>query len=292
MSGPRKVVALAAVAIGLVIAALQLATTGPVLRRLTFMPHHLPEEHRDAERWGLAADDIWIQVDDGPRLHAWWVPSTSTDSICGTVLHLHGNAGNIASRAPLGRGLAGRGYNVLLLDYRGYGASEGEPTERGLYQDAMAAHRFLVEDRGVPPEEFVLLAHSLGSAVATEVAKTRSVAAIALAAPFTSLPEAARARLRIVPRWLFDWEEGRFDALEDIPRIAAPVMVALGTEDGLVPSSSARALYAAASEPKEWVDVAGADHNGLFGDPEFMDRLDAFMRRHLGCGAGGPLDRQ
>lgn len=273
-----------AVLIGLVLV-LQVATTPPIVYRLTFLPRPLPEELRDPVHWRLEGEQVWIPTADGRQLHGWWIPprDAGEDVACGVVVNLNGNAGNIGNRASLGDWLSHHGRAVLLFDYRGYGASDGAPSEIGLYRDAEAAYRFVREQKQVGAEEVVLLAHSLGAAVATELAGGRVVGAVVLVAPFTSLPEAARAKLRVVPRWLFDWKEGRFDAIEDMSGIRSPILMAWGTEDALVARRIARALFEAASEPKIWRDVPGADHNGVLSNQAFMAELDTFIDASLGC---------
>lgn len=128
-----------------------------------------------------------------------------------------------------------------------------------------------------------LLAHSLGTAVATELAEERAVGGVVLVAPFTSLPEAVRTRLKVVPRWLLDWERGRFDALEDMAGINTPIFMAIGTEDDLVPRENARALYAAAGLPKKWLDINGVKHNNILRHPDLFKQADRFVRETLEC---------
>jgi uncharacterized protein len=250
-----------------VVLLLQVATTPSMVRRLTFMPRPLVEELQDPARWRLEAEEVWIRASGDRRLHGWWILAREAEgqASCGVVVNLNGNAGNIASRASLGDSLSRRGHDVLLFDYGGYGASEGYPSEAGLHDDAAAAYRFVLEQKQVPEDRVVLVGHSLGTAVV-------------LVAPFTSLPEAARAQLRVVPRWLFDWQEGRFDSVENVTGIRAPILMALGREDALVRRRNARALFAAASEPKKWVDVPEANHNGVFSNRAFLNELDQFIR--------------
>ena len=281
----RKVlIIVVAMLIGLVLL-LQVTTTPWIVRRLTFVPRPLPDHLRDPARWRLSGEQVWIPTVDGRQLHGWWIPArvAAEQARCGAVVNLNGNAGNITNRAWLGDRLSRRGHDVLLFDYGGYGASDGAPSETGLYRDADAAYGFVREHKAVPAGNIVLVAHSLGTAVATELARDRTVGAIVLVAPFTSLPEAARAKLRVVPRWLFDWQEGRFEALESMSGINAPILMALGTEDALVAYGNARALFAAANEPKTWRDVPGADHNGVFSNEAFMHELNRFIHDSLGC---------
>lgn len=278
----KRAPAILAIAAITIVAVLGIASSEPVIRRLTFMAAPLPAEQRDPRVWGVDADEVWLEAADGVRLHGWWFDRPPSDAGCATVIHMHGNAGNLTSRRGIAASLVAAGHDVLLFDYRGYGASEGAPDEAGLYADGVAAYRFATDSLGVPADRVVLMAHSLGTAVATEVAKHHPVGAVILGAPFTSLPEAARAQLRVVPRWLFDWEDGRFDAAADMPAINAPVLIGIGTRDDLVDESVARELYDVTREPKQWISIDGAGHNDMF-NATFMADVDRFIRRHLGC---------
>ncbi len=279
----KKALVAGLVALVVVLGAFRIASSAAVIHRLTYVPTPLPPEHRDPGVWGADATEVWLVSQDGVRLHGWWFEAVAAPGDrCGVIVHMHGNAGNLASRRSLAEALASAGHAVLLFDYRGYGASDGTPDEAGLYADGIAAYRFVTEYVGAPADRVVLLSHSLGSAVATEVARDHPVGALVLGAPFTSLPEAARAKLRVIPRWLFDWDEGRFDAAADVRHIAAPILVGHGTRDDLVTESVARDLFEAAGGPKKWVAIEGADHNGMF-THGFLATVDGFIRHRLGC---------
>lgn len=254
-----------------------------LLRHFTYMGRPLALEHRAPDVWGYSGEEITFRSSDGVLLHGWWLPApVPKNQRCGTLLFLHGNAGNLGSQAGLVADLTRYGLDVLVFDYRGYGASQGAATEEGIYRDAAAAYDYLHRARSVPSERILLLGHSLGSAVASELAVRRPAAGMILAAPFTSFPGVLQSWVPGFPTHLLSWENERFDALSDIESLSIPVLIATGTQDRLVPARSSRALFNAAAQPKTWVEVRGG-HNSILQGQEFHDALPAYLRRTLGC---------
>jgi fermentation-respiration switch protein FrsA (DUF1100 family) len=211
-----------------------------------------------------------ITTPDGRRLHAWYVKPRDGGPV---LLWSHGNAGNIdARRAPLAA-LAARGLGVLAYDYRGYGRSEGSPSEPGVYLDAAAAFDDLVT-RGTEAATIVCFGESLGGAVSIELATRRACRAVIAVSTFTRLADVARRHYG--PLGLLAGK--RFDSLARLPRVAAPVLVAHGDQDEIVPFELGERLFAAAAEPKRFVRVAGADHNDALDRPALLDAIAEFAR--------------
>jgi fermentation-respiration switch protein FrsA (DUF1100 family) len=276
-------------------AALLLALAGafvlvlwPLLRhRATYPGGKLSPAEGDPSRWGLVgAETVRLVTEDGVALHGWWIPSRSGGAACGAVVYFHGNANTIAPRAWLGQRLAGRGLDVLLFDYRGYGLSEGRPTEAGLRRDARAAWSHVVEDRGIPPERLVLFGNSLGSAVATGLALERPAAALVLGAPFPDFRALVRHHAPWLPLRVLPWRDGRYPAGSRIGELDLPVLVALGEADQVVPAGLSREVYDAAREPRRLV-ATPAEHNTLIGHPAVWRALDELLGERLGCGRPG-----
>ena len=215
-------------------------------------------------------EERWLVAEDGRRLHAWYAPPRHGAPV---LLWSHGNAGNIHSRQPLIVALAGRGLGVLAYDYRGYGRSEGVPSEEGVYLDARAAFDDLVT-RGIEPSAIVCFGESLGGAVSIEVAIRRRCAAVAVVSTFTSLADVARWHYGPLGRLAGE----RFDSLARMPRVSAPVLVAHGDRDEIVPFELGERLFGAAREPRRFVRVAGADHNDTLGHAELLDAIAEFSR--------------
>jgi fermentation-respiration switch protein FrsA (DUF1100 family) len=200
--------------------------------------------------------DVTLTTTDGLELRAWY-GEPGTDPGAPVVVVFPGNAGNRAGRAPLGSRLAEHGFGVLLVDYRGYGGNPGDPSEAGLAEDARAAMAFLAREK--PDRPVVLFGESLGAAVAVGLAVVEPPVALILRSPFTSLADVAGVHYPPgPPRFLL---RDRYPSDERIGSVAAPVLVIAGSEDSIVPPDQSRELYDRARGPKEFLIVAGADHN-------------------------------
>lgn len=252
-----------------------------IVHRFVYFPHRLESHEADPEDWGLrGAESVFLEAEDGVRLHAWWLPASGGVPRRGAAIYLHGNAGHLAHRAGMGLALSRTGLDVLLLDYRGYGLSEGSPDEAGLYRDAEAAWEHVTSSRGVRPDRILLFGESLGGAIAIELATDVSVGALVLVAPLPGTVRIARAHYPL-PDFLLDWSDHRFDALSRIGRIEAPILFAHGDEDRVIPRTEARLLFEAAGEPKRWYDAEGFGHNDLYDDPAFWHAVEKFVGENL-----------
>jgi fermentation-respiration switch protein FrsA (DUF1100 family) len=242
-----------------------------------FYPEPLQPQESHPRYWGFPdATEVRIPTFDGPLLHGWWFPALSAQPSSGAAVYFHGNAGHLGDRGTVAAALAGLGLDVLLPDYRGYGLSEGKPTEEGLYSDARAVYRWLVDERGVEPGRLFLIGNSLGSAVAVDLATQRRIAGLVLLGAFTNTPAIARYRLRWLPSWFLEWDETRFDSLERIGRVRAPVFMAVGANDDVIPPDEAKQVFEAAREPKQWYIADGAGHNDIFAHEGLWKELYRF----------------
>ena len=217
------------------------------------------------EALGLRHDEVTLVTEDSARerLHAWFLPAgDGGPERRFTVLMCHGNAGNISDR--LDRTLlmqVNLGTDVLLFDYRGFGESSGSPTEEGTYEDARAAHRYLVRERGLDARSIVLFGESLGAAVALDLALEVEAAGLVLEAPFTSIRDMAKEVYPFVPISLV---RTHYDNLGKIPRLAMPLLVVHGTADPTVPFEQGSRLFDAAPRPKVFLEVEGGGHTDAF----------------------------
>ncbi len=221
---------------------------------------------------GLAYQDVWFEAEDGVPLHGWLVPGARPI----TLLWCHGNAGNISHRLDNIREIHHRlGIGVFIFDYRGYGRSDGSPTEAGLYRDAQAAREALVRNLGVPARQIVYFGRSLGAAVALELALDHPPPGLILESPFLSVAAMAN---RTIPGSGFLFKT-RFDSLEKIGRSRAAVLILHGDADEVVPYEHGRRLWEAASEPKAFYTIVGAHHNDTYfvGGPEYWEAWRRFL---------------
>src|SRR3989338_735073 len=193
--------------------------------RLVFYPETGREIIATPGQAGLQYEDIRLTTSDGLGLHGWYVPVSPIHAQPrGTVLFLHGNAGNISHRIDSLQMFHRLGYSTLIFDYRGYGNSSGTPSEQGTYRDAEAAWRYLTERRHIPSCRIVLFGESLGGAVGAWLAARQKPAALVIASGFTSVPDLARHFYPFMPaRWL---AHIHYDTRENLRTIAAPVLIA------------------------------------------------------------------
>jgi fermentation-respiration switch protein FrsA (DUF1100 family) len=227
---------------------------------------------------GLAYEPIEISTADGETLHGWFVPAPAAK---GTMLFFHGNAGNISHRMEYLLMFHRLGYNTFIFDYRGYGQSSGSPSESGTYLDAQSAWRYLTEAKGIPPARIVLFGESLGGAVAAWLAMNEKPGALVLASVFTSVPDMAAKIYPFLPVRLLS----RFDynTIEYLQSVTCPVFVAHSPQDDIVPFAHGRALYQAAPEPKQFLELQGGHNSGfIFMQEDWMKALGKFTDTSLG----------
>jgi fermentation-respiration switch protein FrsA (DUF1100 family) len=212
---------------------------------------------------GLAPERVEIPSGDSVTLVAWVIRAPATDTAGRWLLICHGNAGNLsdAGRPEHYAGLRALGLNLLAFDYRGYGESGGSPSEAGLYRDAEAAYEYLRDTLAVPPERIVLFGHSLGSAVAVELATRVPAAGLVLDGALVSVIARAQEVYPYVPmRWI---ARSRFASIEKIGRVEIPKLFLHARRDDVVPIAHGRRLYEAAPPPKTFVALAGG-HGDAF----------------------------
>ena len=238
-----------------------------------FAFHPEPGNFFDPSEFDESIQEVFFQTEDGLNLQAFFVPSPNRNRV---ILYLHGNAGNASMRLPEVHRLANLGVNVLLLSYRGYGKSEGIPSEEGVYLDGQAALQYLQSHLGFSLDHTVILGRSLGSAVAIDLAQHNQVAGVILVTPFSSGRDLAGV---MGLSWLA-WVTGEpFPSVEKIQHIRSPALFIHGSEDHIVPPALARKLFDRCPFPKNWKLIQGADHNNLVqvGGQEYWDVIHQFL---------------
>lgn len=227
---------------------------------------------------GLEYEDIRFQTSDGPTLQGWFIPGNPDAGSNMTWLWFHGNGGNIGHRIDeLALAHNRTGANIFIFDYRGYGQSEGQPSEKGTYLDSRAAMEYLRSRQDVDPNRIVYQGHSLGAAVAVELSLAQPPMAMVLVSPFASVRDMARLTLPFPPAgWLV---RNHYDTISRIQRIHVPVLVLHGDLDGTVPISQGRKLYEAANEPKWFQVLEGAGHNDTFqiAAEQYWGAIESFL---------------
>ncbi|MBI4309042.1 MAG: alpha/beta hydrolase [Candidatus Omnitrophica bacterium] len=205
-------------------------------------------------RAGLPYEDVYIQAPDGVRINAWFLKRPHAAS---TLIFAHGNAGTMGDRLMKIKFFHDLGLNVLAFDYRGYGKSEGVPTEKGIYLDAQAAHDYLKSRGDINMERIILYGASLGGVVAVDLAAKRPAAALIVDSSITSAREAAQVFYPHLPSFLM---RVKFDSLSKIRHIPVPKLFIHSPQDQTVPYAMGRRLFEAASGPKEFITSSGG-HN-------------------------------
>jgi uncharacterized protein len=209
----------------------------------------------------LGVRRVELTASDGVRLVAWAMPADSSSGYW--LLICHGNAGNIseAGRPYHYAGLRALGLSLFAFDYRGYGESEGVPTEQGLYRDADAAYRYLRDTLGVPAERIVVFGHSLGSAVAVELVSRLPAAGLVLDGALTSVIERAQEMFPYAPvRWI---AASRYSSIERVGALTIPKLFLHARADDVIPFAHGRRLFEAAAPPKTFVALQGG-HGDTF----------------------------
>ena len=230
-------------------------------------PEETPADH------GLPYEDVRLTTADGVTLAAWFLPAGAEE---GAVIFNHGNAGNIAGRLIGASAFLDAGFSVLLYDYRGYGASEGKPSEEGTYLDALAAYDWLVGQRGLPARRVVTYGESLGGGVAVELARRRPVAAVFVESTFTSLPDVGARIYPFLPVRLL--ATIRYASQDKVAELGVPLLVAHSPEDEIVTYELGRALFDAAREPKTFLETSGGHNEGGFlRRTEWRRAVDEFL---------------
>lgn len=224
--------------------------------------------------WGWRYEEAWLTSEDGIRLHGWFLPSEGSRRV---LLFFHGNAGNIADRGDSLAIFHRLGLNVFIFDYRGYGRSEGEPNEAGLYRDAAAAWRYLTEQRGFAASDIVLFGRSLGGAVAAKLASEHSPAGLILESTFSSAREMAGHLLPIIGRLVL--QRYALATADYVRQAHCPLLLLHSPEDDVIPYAMGEKVFAAAAEPKTLFRLRGGHNDGfLLSQPGYEQALASFIK--------------
>ncbi|MBW2552662.1 MAG: alpha/beta hydrolase [Deltaproteobacteria bacterium] len=228
-------------------------------RKIIYYPYKLDKQF-EFPMYVPQLEEVFITCEDGCTINGLFAPGREDRP---AILIFHGNAGNITHRDFLLQGFNKLGYPVLLIDYHGYGKSEGTPSERNLYLDGEASLKWLLEEKNIKPEQIVIFAKSLGSGVAVEVATKNPFKGLILETPFSSIASVARSHFpyNCFPVGLLIVD--KFDNISKIKEIYCPLLFMHGTRDMIVDKKESERLFEKANIPKEMYLIEGADHNNV-----------------------------
>jgi len=197
------------------------------------------------------------------------------------ILFCHGNAGNISHRLESIQVFHRLGLSTFIFDFRGYGQSEGRPTEQGTYLDAEAAWHYLVRERQMSPTEIIIFGRSLGGSIAAWLAQDHTPKALIIESTFTSVRDIAAELYPYLPvRWLCRFN---YNAMDYLHQLNCPVLIVHSRDDEMISFSHGRRLFETANEPKEFLEIMGTHNEGFMTSAKrYEDGLDSFISKHAG----------
>jgi len=239
--------------------------------RMVFFP--LKEIEQTPDQWGLRYEKVSLESTRGHRITGWYIPGKKRDR---ALLFFHGNGGNISHRGDSLKIFHHLGLNVLIIDYQGYGDSEGNPGEQAMYDDGRAAFDYLVQQRRFSRENIVVFGRSLGGAVAARITAEKQPGAAILESTFASVPDVASYYFPLISKLIVS--RYRFNSLAQVKKIHCPLLVLHSKQDDVIPYLSGVKLYNAANNPRMFVELVG-DHNSGFmqSQPAYEEVLASFL---------------
>jgi fermentation-respiration switch protein FrsA (DUF1100 family) len=241
-------------------------------KHMIFYP--MSKLYQTPAQWGLDYEDVTLQTADNVQLHGWYIPHQQSEQV---LLFFHGNAGNISHRRESIEVFHRLGLNVLIIDYRGYGKSKGSPSEQGLYKDADASWRFLIEEKGYAPEQILIFGRSLGGVVAAKLGSEVEARGLMLESTLSSAKDFARDVFTVLSRLVVMRYD--FNTVEYVQHVSYPVVVLHSPDDDIMPFRLGEKVYQSANQPKQFIRMRG-DHNYGFiqSQPEYEQQLESWLK--------------
>ena len=226
---------------------------------------------------GLDYSPVTIKTSDGVKIHGWFVAAQPEK---GTLLFFHGNAGNISHRLDSIKIFHELGLSTLIIDYRGYGQSQGVISEQGSYLDAEAAWDYLTQTRKIPAPQIIVFGRSLGAAIAAHIAANHLPGALILESAFTSVPDMAARLYPVLPVRLLS--RFQYNTKKMLRSVSCPVLIIHSPDDEIIPFENGLQLYDSARQPKELLRISGGHNEGfLVSSSRYSDGLSKFIGTHL-----------
>jgi fermentation-respiration switch protein FrsA (DUF1100 family) len=223
---------------------------------------------------GLSFEDVFLKTEDGVVIHGWFIPAGRPK---GTLIFLHGNAGNIGDRLEKIQLFNSMGLNIFIVDYRGYGKSKGHPSEEGVYKDARAVYDYLALRADIDPGRIFAYGASLGGAVAIDLAMKRKLAGLMVDSTFSSAVDMAKRMYPFIPSFLV---RSKFDSISKVRDMRIPKLFIHSPEDDIVPFEMGDKLYQAAAGPKVFLETAGDHNNGYIDSRGRMrEGIETFLKQ-------------
>lgn len=226
---------------------------------------------------GLHFENVSFETSDGVRLSGWFIPK---ENASGVILFCHGNAGNISNRLETIQNFHELGLATFIFDYRGFGQSEGKPSEHGTYSDAEAAWQYLLTERKLHPNEIIIMGRSLGGAIAARLASNHTPGALILESTFTSVTDIAAKSYPYLPiRLLLRF---KYNTVESLRRVKCPVLIVHSRDDEMIPFAHGQRLFETAGEPKQFLEITGAHNDGFItSGRHYQEGLYTFISENL-----------
>lgn len=225
--------------------------------------------------WGLSYQDVSFKSSDDIELHGWYIPRDDSNQV---LLFFHGNAGNISHRGESVEIFHRLGFNVFIIDYRGYGQSKGTPSEQGLYKDAAAAWQYLTQTLQVPEHNITLFGRSLGGSIAANLASNVHAKALIIESTFSSARDMATVTFPLLSHVIVMRFE--FNTIDHVKNLDYPLLVIHSPDDDIIPYRLGKKIFEAAKGPKSFIDINGG-HNGGFlqSQPQYQQQIAAFIHK-------------
>jgi fermentation-respiration switch protein FrsA (DUF1100 family) len=249
----------------------------------TFLYNPVREVPFTPDELGLDFENVVFESDDGLLLTGWYVPAENAEF---TVLFCHGNGGNIFHRLDSINIFYKLGLSCFVFDYRGYGDSQGKPSEEGTYKDVMAAYEWLTKEKKLSPANIIIFGKSLGGSIAAQLASKVDARALVIESAFTSYIDMGRKFYPYMPvRWFARFS---YKTIDYIKEVLCPVMIIHSRNDEIVPFEFGLELYEAANEPKELVEIFGSHNDGFLVSAEIYrntwTKWVKFLKEYKGQG--------
>ena len=226
---------------------------------------------------GIKYEEVFIESAGGVKLWGWYVPSTPGGY---TVLFCHGNAGNISNRLRTLKIMHELGYNFFIIDYQGYGKSEGTPTEEGTYADVRAAYDYLINEKKCPKDKIIIQARSLGAGIATKIVAEKSPPVYILESTFTSVTDLAKKIYPYLPVDLLT--RIKYPTIENLKNITCPIFFTHSPDDEVIPFSHGKKLFESYDGKKTFFQLSGGHNEGIKEcEKEYIAALKSFLDEHL-----------